>query len=90
MDFLEIVVDRRIDMELDDLEEAISEAFSGMGEVAENNEGAGLELQLDRDLPEDDVLERFFAVVDDLGIGDAVKARTAEDEEWLRLSDWQG
>jgi hypothetical protein len=90
MDFVEIVIDGPGDR--DDLEEAIAEAFAGLGEVMPSGldeETAGLDLELDRDLPDDDVLERLFTVVDDLGLGDSVRVRAVDDEDWIRLSDWQ-
>jgi hypothetical protein len=90
MEFVEIVIDGPADR--DDLEEAIAEAFAGLGEVLPSgvdDESTALDLELERDLPDDDVLERLFSVIDDLGAGDAVKVRPADDDDWIRLSDWQ-
>jgi hypothetical protein len=90
MEFVEIVIDGPADR--DDLEEAIAEAFAGLGEVLPSgvdDESTALDLELEHDLPDDDVLERLFSVIDDLGAGDAVKVRPADDEDWIRLSDWQ-
>lgn len=90
MEFVEIVIDGPADR--DDLEEAIAEAFAGLGEVMPSgvdDESTALDLELERDLPDDDVLERLFSVIDDLGAGDAVKVRPADDDDWIRLSDWQ-
>jgi len=90
MDFLEIVIDGPIDIDRDELEEAISEAFAGIGEIATTDIATtGLDLELDQDMDDDDVLERVFDVIDDLGVGDAIRVRPGDDEEWLRLSDWQ-
>jgi hypothetical protein len=95
MEFVEIVIDGSVDR--DDLEDAIAEAFAGLGEVLpsgledDSDDGeAALDLELENDLPDDDVLERLFTVIDDLGAGDAVKVRPYDDEDWIRLSDWQG
>jgi hypothetical protein len=102
MEFVEIVIDGSVDR--DDLEDAIAEAFAGLGEVLpsgldDDDDGgdgdgdgdgtAALDLELENDLPDDDVLERLFTVIDDLGAGDAVKVRPYDDEDWIRLSDWQ-
>jgi hypothetical protein len=90
MEFVEIVIDGPVDR--DDLEDAIAEAFAGLGEVLPSgldDEETALDLELGDDLPDDDVLERLFAVIDDLGAGDAVKVRPFDDEDWIRLSDWQ-
>ena len=94
MEFVEIVIDGPLDR--DDLEDAIAEAFAGLGEVLpsgleDDSDGeAALDLELEKDLPDDDVLDRLFTVIDDLGAGDAVKVRPYDDEDWIRLSDWQG
>lgn len=90
MEFVEIVVDGPVDR--DELEEAVAEAFAGQGEVLPSgldDESTAFDLELARDLPDDDVLERLFAVIEDLGAGDAVRVRPADDEDWIRLSDWQ-
>jgi hypothetical protein len=91
MEFVEIVIDGPVDR--DDLEDAIAEEFAGVGEVLpsdlDDEEDTGLDLELDHDLPDDDVLERLFTVIADLGAGDAVKVRPYDDEDWIRLSDWQ-
>jgi hypothetical protein len=94
MEFVEIVIDGPVDR--DDLEDAIAEAFAGLGEVLPSGLGddgddgeAALDLELENDLPDDDVLERLFTVIGDLGAGDAVKVRPYDDEDWIRLSDWQ-
>jgi hypothetical protein len=90
MELLQIVIDGSIDR--DDLEDAIAEAFAGLGDLVPSgldDEDTELDLELDRDLPDDEVLDRIFTVVDDLDAGDAVRVRPADDEDWIRLSDWQ-
>jgi hypothetical protein len=90
MDLVQIVIDGAIDR--DDLEDAIAEAFAGDGELIPSgleDDDAGLDLELEHDLPDDEVLGRLFAVIDDLAAGDAVRVRPADDEDWIRLSDWQ-
>jgi hypothetical protein len=90
MKLVEIVIDGPVDP--DDLEDAVAEAFADEGQVMPSgvdDESTGLDLELERDLPDDDVLERLFGVIDDLGAGDAVKVRPVDDEDWIRLSDWQ-
>jgi hypothetical protein len=90
MKFVEIVIDDPV--ERDDLEDAIAEAFAGDGEVMPSgvdDDSTALDLELERDLPDEDVLERLFGVIDDLGAGDGVRVRPADDEDWIRLSDWQ-
>jgi hypothetical protein len=89
MELVQIVIDGSVDR--DDLEEAIAEAFAGLGDLVPSgldDEDAGLDLELTRDLPGDEVLGRLFAVVDDLDAGDSVRVRPADDEDWIRLSDW--
>jgi hypothetical protein len=90
MELVQIVIDGSI--ERDDLEDAIAEAFAGLGDLVPaglDDEDSGLDLELSRDLPDEEVLERLFAVIDDLEAGDAVRVRPADDEDWIRLSDWQ-
>jgi hypothetical protein len=90
MELVQIVIDGSIDR--DDLEEAIAEAFAGLGDLLPSgldDEDSGLDLALTRDLPGEEVLERLFAVIDDLDAGDSVRVRPADDEDWMRLSDWQ-
>ena len=90
MELLQIVIDGSIDR--DDLEDAIAEAFAGLGDLVPSgldDEETELDLELERDLPDDEVLDRIFTVVDDLDAGDAVRVRPADDEDWIRLSDWQ-
>lgn len=90
MELVQIVIDGSVDR--DGLEEAIAEAFAGIGDLIPyglDDEDSGLDLELTRDLPDDEVLERLFAVIDDLDAGDAVRVRPADDEDWIRLSDWQ-
>ena len=90
MELVQIVIDGSIDR--DDIEEAIAEAFAGLGDLLPSgldDEDSGLDLALARDLPGDEVLERLFAVIDDLDAGDSVRVRPADDEDWMRLSDWQ-
>ena len=90
MDFLEIVIDGPIDIDRDELEEAISEAFAGIGEIATTDiDTPSLDLELDQEMDDDDVLVRVFDVIDDLGVGDAIRVRPGADDDWLRLSDWQ-
>jgi len=90
MELVQIVIDGSTDR--DDIEEAIAEAFAGLGDVVPaglDDEDSGLELELVRDLPGDEVLGRLFEVVEDLDAGDSVRVRPADDEDWIRLSDWQ-
>jgi hypothetical protein len=90
MELVQIVIDGSVDR--DDLEDAIAEAFAGLGDLVPSgldDEDAGLDLELSRDLPDDEVLDRLFGVIDDLDAGDAVRIRPADDEDWMRLSDWQ-
>lgn len=90
MELVQIVIDGSIDR--DGLEEAIAEAFAGLGELIPSgldDEDSELDLELGRDLPGDEVLERLFSVIDDLDAGDAVRVRPADDEDWIRLSDWR-
>jgi hypothetical protein len=90
MELVQIVIDGSIDR--DDLEEAIAEAFAGMGDLVPSgldDEDSGLDLELSRSLPADEVLERLFTVIEDLDAGDAVRIRPSDDEDWIRLSDWQ-
>jgi hypothetical protein len=90
MELLQIVIDGTIDR--DDLEDAIAEAFAGLGDLIPSgldDADTGLELELSRDLPDDEVLDRLFTVVDDLEAGDAVRVRPPDFEDWIRLSDWQ-
>jgi hypothetical protein len=90
MELVRIVIDGTTDR--DDLEEAIADAFAGVGELIPSgldDEDSELDLELSRDLPGDEVLERLFTVIDDLDAGDAVRVRPADDEDWIRLSDWR-
>jgi hypothetical protein len=90
MELVQIVIGGSIDR--DGLEEAIAEAFAGLGDLVPyglDDEDSGLDLELARDLPEDEVLDRLFGVIDDLDAGDAVRVRPADDEDWIRLSDWR-
>jgi hypothetical protein len=90
MELVQIVIGGSIDR--DGLEEAIAEAFAGLGDLVPyglDDEDSGLDLELTRDLPEDEVLDRLFGVIDDLDAGDAVRVRPADDEDWIRLSDWR-
>ena len=90
MKSVEIVIDGPVDR--DDLEDAITETFADLGEVTPSgvdDESTALDLELEHDFPDDEVLERLFGVIDDLGAGDAVRVRPADDEDWIRLSDWQ-
>jgi hypothetical protein len=89
MELVQIVIDGSVDR--DDLEEAIAEAFAGLGDLVPSglDDGdSGLDLELSRDLPDDEVLDRLFGVIDDLDAGDSVRVRPADDEDWLSLSDW--
>jgi hypothetical protein len=90
MELVQIVIDGSIDR--DDLGDAIAEAFAGLGDLIPSgldDEDSGLDLELSRNLPDDEVLDRLFTVIDDLDAGDAVRIRPADDEDWMRLSDWQ-
>jgi hypothetical protein len=89
MELVQIVIDGPIDR--DDLEEAIAEAFAGLGDLVPSgldDEDSGVDLELARDLPDEEVLDRIFAVIEDLDVGDSVRVRPADDEDWMRLSDW--
>jgi hypothetical protein len=90
MELVQIVIDGSIDR--DDVEDAIAEAFAGLGDLVPSglDDDSALDLELSRNLPDDEVLERLFAVIDDLDAGDAVRVRPADDEDWIRLSDWLG
>jgi hypothetical protein len=90
MELVQIVIDGSINR--DDVEDAIAEAFAGLGDLVPSglDDDSALDLELSRNLPDDEVLERLFAVIDDLDAGDAVRIRPADDEDWIRLSDWLG
>lgn len=90
MELVQIVIDGSINR--DDVEDAIAEAFAGLGDLVPSglDDDSGLDLELSRNLPDDEVLERLFAVIDDLDAGDAVRIRPADDDDWIRLSDWLG
>jgi hypothetical protein len=91
MELVQIVIDGAADR--DDIEEAIAEAFAGLGDLVPaglDDGDSGLDLELARDVPDDEVLDRLFAVIDDLHVGDSVRVRPADDEDWIRLSDWLG
>ena len=91
MDFLEIIIDRAMDLDRDDVEDAVTEAFAGIGATTGAGTGedsSSLDLELDEDRPDDEVLERVFQVIEGLGVGDAIYLSWGGDRTW-RLSEWR-
>ncbi|MFE7753418.1 hypothetical protein [Streptomyces sp. NPDC057428] len=92
MDFVEIRFDGTFLVDRDDVEEGLNESLKGIGEVtgAGSGEfGAHLDVEVGDDFPKNDVLDKVFAVLKNLEIGDAARVRPGDGERWIRLSEWR-
>ncbi|GIF09832.1 hypothetical protein [Actinoplanes siamensis] len=93
MNFVEVVIDRPIGIDRDDVEDALELALGGMGEVTgagTSATGSHLDLEVNPDADRAEVLRLVFGVIEDLGVGDSARVRPGDGEEWFRLSDWNG
>ena len=91
MEFVEVVVDGAISVDRDDVEDALSEALDGIGEVT----GAGtsgvrsnLDLEVDPDADRKETLDKIFGALVSLGLDDAVRVRPGDGLDWIRPSQW--
>jgi hypothetical protein len=92
VDFVEIVIDGPIQLDRDDVEEALTDALGGAGEVtgAGTSEiGSHLDLEIDPIAPRQEVLDAVFRTLIALGIGDSARVRPGDASEWTRPSDWR-
>jgi hypothetical protein len=92
MDFVEIIIDGPIPVDRDDVEDALNEAFEGVGEVVGAGSGMGvsdLALEVEPALDRAEALNRVFSVLASLGLGDSVRVRPGDGEIWFRPSEWR-
>lgn len=90
MDFVEIVIDGPILADRDDIEDALN--GSRIGEVTGAGAGMGvahLDCEVNRDARRIHALTVVFGILERLAIGDAVRVRPGDSEQWIRLSEWQ-
>ncbi|MGC4903394.1 hypothetical protein ACLQ2Y_29205 [Micromonospora echinospora] len=92
MDFVELVIDGSVSVDRDDIEDALNEALAGQGEVTgagTSQAGSHLDVEIDQLVDRLVVLEKVFLVLEQLQVGDAVRVRPGDGENWLRLSQWR-
>ncbi|MCF2527839.1 hypothetical protein [Yinghuangia soli] len=91
MDFIEVVIDGPIPVDRDDVEDSLSAALDGVGEVSGAGTGSfvsNLDLDIDPEADRDDVLRRVFAALRELDLGGSVRVRPGDGSEWFRLGEW--
>ena len=91
MDFIEIVFDGDIDVDRDDVEDALAEAFGGIGEVSGAGSGQGrshLDLEVDPSISREGAIGRVMSVLGSLGVGDSARIRPGDGDVWIRPSEW--
>lgn len=91
MDFIEIVIDGPIPVDRDDVEDALSDALDGIGEVTgagTGGFGSNLDLEVDPGADRNEVLQRVFATLRGLDLGDSARVRPGDGEAWFRPSEW--
>ncbi|MBU8858113.1 MULTISPECIES: hypothetical protein [unclassified Micromonospora] len=90
-DFVELVIDGQIDIDRDDLEDALNEALIGRGEVTGAGTGEHIShLDIDVLAAADGraVLDAVFGVLAALDLGDSVRVRPGDGQTWIRPSQW--
>lgn len=93
MDFVEIRFDGSLPVDRDDIEESLNERLEGIGEVtgAGSGEfGSHLDVEVDEEFAKDDVLNKIFAALRELEIGDVARVRPGDGEKWIRPGEWSG
>ncbi|MEU1176629.1 hypothetical protein ABZ464_03090 [Streptomyces sp. NPDC005820] len=91
VDFVEIWLDGPIPVDRDDVEDALNEKLSGIGEVVgagTGESGSNLDVEVEEDVSKKVVLDRIFSVLSELGIGDSARVRPGDGDVWIRLSEW--
>ncbi|GAA2729840.1 hypothetical protein [Actinocorallia aurantiaca] len=91
MDFVEIWIDGPIEVDRDDIEDALNEALAGAGEVSGAGSGTGgsnLDVDVFEGADRSNVLNRVFEVLNALGVGDSARVRPGDGDVWIRPSGW--
>lgn len=92
VEFVEIVVDRPINVDRDDIEDALNEALSGIGEVTGAGVsivGSNLDVEVDPNADRHGTLAIIFEVLRQIGLGDSVRVRPGDGDIWIRESQWK-
>jgi hypothetical protein len=92
MDFVEVLIDGAIEVDRDDVEDALSDALDGVGEVTgagTSDVGSNLDVEVEPSAERSEVLGRIFEAVEQLGLGDAVRVRPGDSDDWIRPSQWR-
>ena len=92
MDFVEIRFDGEIPVDRDDVEDAVNEALSGVGEVTGagvGQYGSHLDVEVDESAPREQVLAGVMSALVDLGLRDLSRVRPGDGDEWIRPGEWQ-
>ncbi|MFI7507566.1 hypothetical protein ACIBSS_12145 [Micromonospora aurantiaca] len=90
-DFVELVIDGRIDIDRDDLEDALNEALVGRGEVTgagTSEYGSHLDVDVLVTADRRAVLDAVFGVLAALDLGDSVQVRPGDGQTWIRPGQW--
>ncbi|WP_091287150.1 hypothetical protein [Micromonospora haikouensis] len=93
MEFVEIVIDGPILVDRDDIEEGLNEALVGHGEVTgagTSEAGSHLDVDIEPGSNRSLILERIFGVLETLSVGDSVRVRPGDGNDWVRPSEWRG
>jgi hypothetical protein len=92
MDFVEVVIDRPIEVDRDDVEDELGIALGDMGSITGAGTGedrSNLDIDIDPATDRSMALGVIFEVLGTL-VGDAARVRPGDGEEWLRPSEWKG
>jgi hypothetical protein len=90
VDFVEIWLDGPIPVDRDDVEDSLNDNLSGVGEVvgAGTGEfGSNLDVEVEQGASKKFVLDRIFAVLTELRIGDSARVRPGDGDLWIRLGE---
>ncbi|MFC9244466.1 Imm21 family immunity protein [Streptomyces sp. NPDC057136] len=87
-DFIEIRLTGALPVDRDDIEDALNEALTGIGEVSGAGSGAfgaHLDVDIDPEAERDEAVDRVLGVLSRLGLAGMARIRPGDGSEWIEV-----